>query len=90
MLQKVCKRIPAIQVFFFLKISKSLRNNGKKIGANNSSNMVIFQILLLSDKIVILKERNTVHASNPRASLTWIDNTSKVGYGIQFRILKFS
>ena len=42
--------------------------------------MVIFQILLLSDKRVISKERNTVRASNPRASLTWTDNTSKVGY----------
>ena len=45
--------------------------------------MVIFQILLLSDKRVISKERNTVRASNPRASLTWTDNTSKVGYGPQ-------
>ena len=44
--------------------------------------MVIFQILLLSDKRVISKERNTVRASNPRASLTWTDNTSKVGYGL--------
>ena len=43
--------------------------------------MVIFQILLLSDKRVISKERNAVRASNPRASLTWTDNTSKVGYG---------
>ena len=43
--------------------------------------MVIFQILLLNDKRVISKERNTVRASNPRASLTWTDNTSKVGYG---------
>ena len=42
--------------------------------------MVIFQILLLNDKRVISKERNTVRASNPRASLTWTDNTSKVGY----------
>ena len=42
--------------------------------------MAIFQILLLSDKRVISKERNTVRASNPRASLTWTDNTSKVGY----------
>ena len=42
--------------------------------------MVISQILLLSDKRVISKERNTVRASNPRASLTWSDNTSKVGY----------
>ena len=42
--------------------------------------MVIFQILLLSDKRVISKERNTVRASNPRASLTWTDYTSKVGY----------
>ena len=42
--------------------------------------MVIFQILLLSDKRVISKERNTVRASNPRASLTWTDNTSKAGY----------
>ena len=42
--------------------------------------MVIFQILLLSDKSVISKERNTVRSSNPRASLTWTDNTSKVGY----------
>ena len=42
--------------------------------------MVIFQILLLSDKRIISKERNTVRASNPRASLTWTDNTSKVGY----------
>ena len=42
--------------------------------------MVIFQILLLNDKRVISKERNIVHASNPRASLTWTDNTSKVGY----------
>ena len=42
--------------------------------------MVIFQILLLSDKRVISKERNTVRASNPRACLTWTDNTSKVGY----------
>ena len=40
-------------------------------GANNTSNMVIFQILLLNDKRVISKERNTVRASNPRASLTW-------------------
>ena len=53
----------------------------ENIGANNTSNMVIFQILLLSDKRVISKERNTVRASNPRASLTWTDNTSKVGYG---------
>ena len=55
----------------------------KEIGANNTSNMVIFQILLLNDKCVISKERNTVRAStcNPRASLTWTDNTSKVGYG---------
>ena len=43
--------------------------------------MVIFQILLLSVKPVISKERNTVRASNPRASLTWTDNTSKVEYG---------
>ena len=43
--------------------------------------MVIFQILLLNDKRVISKERNTVRASNPFASLTWTDNTSKVGYG---------
>ena len=42
--------------------------------------MVIFQFLLLNDKGVISKERNTVRASNPRASLTWTDNTSKVGY----------
>ena len=42
--------------------------------------MVIFQIVLLNDKRVISKERNTVRASNPRASLTWTDNTSKVGY----------
>ena len=42
--------------------------------------MVIFQILLLSDKRVISKERNIVRASSPRASLTWTDNTSKVGY----------
>ena len=42
--------------------------------------MVIFQILLLNDKRVISKERNAVRASNPRASLTWTDNTSKVGY----------
>ena len=42
--------------------------------------MVIFQILLLNDKRVISKERNTVRTSNPRASLTWKDNTSKVGY----------
>ena len=42
--------------------------------------MVIFQILLLSDKRVISKERNTVRASNQRAILTWTDNTSKVGY----------
>ena len=67
--------------FFFLKISKSLRNNGKKeIGANNTSNMVILQILLLSDKRVISKERNSIRASNLRASLTWTDNTSNVGY----------
>ena len=46
--------------------------------------MVIFQILLLSDKRVISKERNTVRASNPRASLTWTDNTSKVGYVMVF------
>ena len=45
--------------------------------------MVIFQILLLNDKRVISKERNTVRASNPRASLTWTDNTSKVGYVFQ-------
>ena len=45
--------------------------------------MVIFQILLLNDKRVISKERNTVRASNPRASLTWTDNTSKVGYDRQ-------
>ena len=43
--------------------------------------MVIFQIILLSDKRVISKERNTIRASNPRASLTWTDNTSKIGYG---------
>ena len=48
--------------------------------------MVIFQILLLSDKRVISKERNTVRASNPRASLTWTDNTSKVGY--DFRVTR--
>ena len=42
--------------------------------------MNIFQILLLSDKRVISKERNTVRTSNPRGSLTWADNTSKVGY----------
>ena len=42
--------------------------------------MVSFQILLLSDKRVISKERNDVRASNPRASLTWTDNTSNVGY----------
>ena len=47
---------------------------------NNTSNMVIFQILLLSDKRVKSKERNTVRVTNPRASLTWTDNTSKVGY----------
>ena len=79
MLQKVCKRIPAIQVFFFLKISKSLRNNGKKLG------QIVLQIWLFfkfycSVTSVISKERNTVRASNPRASLTWTDNTSKVGY----------
>ena len=50
------------------------------MGANNTSNMVIFQMLLLNDKRVISKEQNTVRASNPRASLTWTDNTSKVGY----------
>ena len=44
--------------------------------------MVIFQILLLNDKRVISKERNTVRASNPRARLTWTDNTSKVGYDV--------
>ena len=42
--------------------------------------MVIFQILLLNDKRVLSKERNTVRASNSRAILTWTDNTSKVGY----------
>ena len=42
--------------------------------------MVIFQILLLNDKRVISKERNTVRASNPRASLTWTDDASKLGY----------
>ena len=45
--------------------------------------MVIFQILLLSDKRVISKERNTVRASNPRASLTWTDNTSKLAMDAQ-------
>ena len=54
----------------------------ERTGANNTSNMVIFQGLLLNDKRVISKERNAVRASNPRASLTWTDNTSKVGYGI--------
>ena len=49
--------------------------------------MVIFQILLLSDKRVISKERNTVCASNPRASLTWTDNTSKVGYVSRFNVI---
>ena len=44
--------------------------------------MVIFQILLLNDKRVISKEQNTVRASNLRASLTWTDNTSKVGYAV--------
>ena len=42
--------------------------------------MVIFQILFFNDKRIISKERNTVRASNPRASLTWTDNMSKVGY----------
>ena len=42
--------------------------------------MVIFQILLLSDKRVISKERNNVRASNPHDSLTWKNNKSKVGY----------
>ena len=51
--------------------------------------MVIFQILLLSDKRVISKERNTVRASNPRASLTWTDNTSKVGYALFFFFLAY-
>ena len=46
--------------------------------------MVIFQILLLSDKRVISKERNTVRASNPRANLTWTDIMNKVGYGLKF------
>ena len=51
--------------------------------------MVIFQILLLSDKRVISKERNTVRASNPRASLTWTDNTSKVGYVFLYTSIHF-
>ena len=43
--------------------------------------MVIFLILLLNDKRVISKERNTVRDSKLiRASLTWTDNTSKNGY----------
>ena len=66
--------------FLLSKDIKIMEKEWKEIGANNSSIMVIFQILLLSDKRVISKERNTVRASNPRASLTWTDNTSKVGY----------
>ena len=52
--------------------------------------MVIFQILLLSDKRVIAKERNTVRASFLRASLTWSDNTSKVGYGCTLGFIQIS
>ena len=69
-----------ISFFFFLKIPKSLRNNGKKLGQIILEIWLFFQILLLNDKRVISKEQNTVRASNPRASLTWTGNTSKVGY----------
>ena len=69
--------------FLLSKDIKIIEKKWKEIGANSTSNMVIFQILLLSDKRVISKERNTVRASNPRASLTWTDNTSKVGYAYQ-------
>ena len=48
--------------------------------------MVIFQILLLNDKRVISKERNTVRVSNPRGSLTWTDNTSQVGYAFALQM----
>ena len=51
--------------------------------------MVIFQNLLLKDKRVISKERNTVRASYPHASLTWTDNTSKVGYAGLTKIMAF-
>ena len=46
--------------------------------------MAIFDILLLNDKHVISKERNTVRASKLiRAPvLTWTDNTSKVAYSV--------
>ena len=67
--------------FLLSKDIKIIEKKWKEIGANSTSNMVIFQILLLSNKRVISKERNTIRASNPRASLTWTDNTSKDGYG---------
>ena len=69
MLQNVCKRlkrIPAILVFFFVRISKSLRNNGKKFGQIRRQNyyyFFFFLILLLNDKRVISKERKTIRAS---------------------------
>ena len=52
--------IPAISVFFFLKLSKSLRNNGKKLGQIRRQIWLFCYILLLNDKRVIPKERNTV------------------------------
>ena len=69
--------------FLLSKDIKIIEKKWKEIGANSTSNMVIFQILLLRFKRVISKERNTVRASNPRASLTWTDNTSKVGYALR-------
>ena len=51
----------------------------RKLGQIILQILLFFQILLLNDKRVISKARNTVRASNPRASLTWTDNTSKVG-----------
>ena len=39
-------------------------------------------MLLLNDKRVISKERNTVRASNPRASLIWTDNKLAMSLGL--------
>ena len=65
--------------FLLSKDIKIIEKKWKEIRANNTSNMVIFQILLLNDKRVISKER-TLSALVVRASLTRTDNTSKVGY----------
>ena len=64
-------------------MSKSLRNNGKKLGQIRRLLCVFFlcvfflTILLLNANRVISKERKTVRASK---LIRAADNTSKVGY----------